>query len=192
MFDIICKTMERKALKIETDRLRLECFEKEHMEEIYEITTEEEVREFLPDWNSTLAQRVKWLEKYELFENHRFVEAIPDIDSLEGDPLRMAIISKESDKVIGWIVSGYKDEMPKPNREIGYAISHSMTGQGYATEAARGLIDFIFQNTSTKEMVATARDYNKSSNAVIKKLGFLFEYEKEIDGHNYYCYRLKK
>ena len=92
----------------------------------------------------------------------------------------------------GWIVSGYKEELPKPNREIGYAISNNMTGRGYATEAVDGLINFIFRNTTTPELVATARDYNLSSNAVIKKNGFIFEHEQEMDGHNYYCYRLKK
>ena len=107
---------------------------------------------------------MEWVEKYEVFENHRFVEAIPDIDSLEEDPLRMAIVLKETNQVIGWIVSGYKEELAKPNREIGYAISNQMTG----------------------------RDYNDSSNAVIKKSGFVYENEQEIDGHNYYCYRLKK
>lgn len=192
MNKLISKETGLMILEIETDRLRLESFEKKHMEGIYQITTEAKVREFLPDWISTFEQRMEWLEKYEVFENHRFVEAIPDIDSLEEDPLRMAIVLKETNQVIGWIVSGYKEELAKPNREIGYAISNTMTGCGYATEAAVGLVDFIFQNTTTKELVATARDYNDSSNAVIKKSGFVYEKEQEIDGHNYFCYRLKK
>lgn len=91
-----------------------------------------------------------------------------------------------------WIVSGYKEQLPKPNSEIGYAISNGFTGRGYATEAALALKNFIFEETETTELVATAMVSNISSNKVLKKMGYVFEKIQFIDGADYNCYRMKK
>lgn len=62
MEKLVSKETGLMILYIETERLRLESFEKRHMDGIHAITTQEEVGEFLPDWISTLEQRVEWLD----------------------------------------------------------------------------------------------------------------------------------
>lgn len=181
-----------KRFSLETERLILESFEFKHMPGIHVLTLEPEIQYYLPDWIATLEMRKEWVEKYEIHENHRWISALPDIDALENDPLRMAIRLKETGAIIGWIVSGYKDELPKPNREIGYAISSSHTSKGYATEAAIALKDFIFNETNVTELVATAMVSNEGSNKVLQKVGYIFENIRVIDGHDYNCYRIKK
>lgn len=189
---ILSESSGLKTLTLETERLFLESFERKHMLGIHALTLEPEIQFYLSDWIATLDQRREWVEKYEVYENHRFICAIPNIDALECDPLRMAIRLKETGKVIGWIVSGYKEQLPKPNREIGYAISNGFTGRGYATEAALALKNFIFEETETTELVATAMVSNISSNKVLKKMGYVFEKIQFIDGADYNCYRMKK
>lgn len=181
-----------KTFTLETERLILESFELKHIQGIHAITLEPEIQYYLPDWIATLELRKEWVEKYEIHENHRWISALPDIDALENDPLRMAIRLKETGAIIGWIVSGYKEELPKPNREIGYAISNAHTSKGYATEAAIALKDFIFNETYVKELVATAMVSNEGSNKVLQKVGYVFENIQEIDGKDYNCYRIKK
>ncbi|MNN76087.1 hypothetical protein D3C81_1924370 [compost metagenome] len=82
--------------------------------------------------------------------------------------------------------------MPPPNREIGYAISNEYTSNGYGTQAARGLIKYLFENTNTEILNATALTYNLASNNVIRKCGFRLIDKIEIEGKEYFYYRLSK
>lgn len=180
------------AFEILCDDLSLQTFQLEHLDAIYNLTLEPEIRTFLPDWISTKEQRLEWMIKYDIEENKHFIEALPNIANLKDDPLRLAIVLRESNEVIGWIVSGFKEELAPPNREIGYAISNQHTGKGYATQAARALIEFLFEKSDTESLVATARTYNEPSNRVLKNCGYRFEGTLEIDKEPYNCYRMTK
>jgi len=56
--------------------------------------------------------------------------------------------------------------------EIGYGIVASRRGRGYATEAARALIDHAFGNREHQMLVAGARISNPASRRVLEKCGF--------------------
>lgn len=61
--------------------------------------------------------------------------------------------------------------------EVGlfWAISPSAQRQGYATEAARALIDFAFQKLNLARIAATTEHGNLASIAVMKRLGMRVE-----------------
>jgi RimJ/RimL family protein N-acetyltransferase len=59
-----------------------------------------------------------------------------------------------------------------PVNEIGYWFGVPHWGQGYATEAARALIDHIFETESDDVIAAGARVTNTASRHVIEKCGF--------------------
>ncbi len=82
------------------------------------------------------------------------MKAIPAID--DQTYLRLGIILKETDQLIGFCITGLKEELPPPNREIVYAISKHFRNKGYTTEAARGLINFLFKNTNVEILNAVA------------------------------------
>ncbi|SHJ09706.1 Protein N-acetyltransferase, RimJ/RimL family [Clostridium cavendishii DSM 21758] len=174
---------------IECKDIILREFQAEDLDAIYNITLQPKVKEFLPDWISTKEQRREWLIKYDIKENREFFEAAPNIKE---QILRLGIILKETNEFIGWIVSGLKEELPPPNREIGYAISRDFTCKGYATQAVQGLIEYFFQNTNTEVLNATARTYNSSSNKVIQKCDFKLIGTMNIEGHDYHYYKLNK
>lgn len=74
--------------KIEGDRIYLRESQLSDLDDIYNITLQPEIAEFLPDWIASKEQRKEWLIKYEIPENRAFVDAIPEI----GDNiLRMVI-----------------------------------------------------------------------------------------------------
>ena len=79
-----------------------------------------------------------------------------------------------------------------PNREIGYAVSKNYRNKGYTTQAAKGLIKYLFENTNLDVLNATALTYNKPSNRVIEKCGFKFINNVEIENHEFYYYKLNK
>ena len=63
-------------------------------------------------------------------------------------------------------------QMPKGDIEIGYFLKRSAWGCGYATEACRRLLQFAFQETALKEVVATFDKGNLASRNVLEKAGF--------------------
>jgi RimJ/RimL family protein N-acetyltransferase len=56
--------------------------------------------------------------------------------------------------------------------ELGYWIGAPFWGCGYATEAARGLIDHAFSNLGCELLTASARVSNPASRRVLEKCGF--------------------
>ena len=164
----------------------------EDLDEIYALTLQPEIMEFLPDWIATKETRREWLIKYELNENNEFLEAVPNVPNIKRHALRLGIILKKTNELIGWINSGLKDELPPPNREIGYAISKYYTCKGYTTQAVQGLIKYMFENTNIDVLNATALVYNGPSNRVIQKCGFRLIGNMEIENQEYYYYKLNK
>ena len=182
----------KNVFTIECKDIVLREFQLEDLDAIYNITLQPEIAEFLPDWIATKEKRREWLTKHEIKENKEFLESVPNIPNISRHALRLGIILKETNELIGWICSGLKDELPSPNREIGYAISNEYKCKGYATQAAKGLIKYLFENTNCEVLNATALTYNTSSNKVIDKCGFSLMGNIKIDGDNYYYYKLKK
>ena len=56
--------------------------------------------------------------------------------------------------------------------ELGYWIGVPFWGSGYATEAARRLIDYAFGDLGYKVLTASARVSNPASRRVLEKCGF--------------------
>ena len=55
--------------------------------------------------------------------------------------------------------------------EIGWVISSGHQGRGYATEAARALMDFAFNKLRCHRVVATCQPENAASWRVMERLG---------------------
>ena len=56
--------------------------------------------------------------------------------------------------------------------ELGFMVSQRHWGQGFATEAAKGLIDLAFRDLGLRGLTATSTAENKISLRVLTKLGF--------------------
>jgi RimJ/RimL family protein N-acetyltransferase len=137
-------------------------------------------------------QRLNWLKNYEIQENKLFLQAVAEGGDIKQLRLRLGIISKETGKFIGWCCSGIKEELPPPNREIMYAISKEYRGKGYTTQAVKGIINYLFENTHVEVLNALALIRNIPSNRVIQKSGFIFLNVIEIESEKYNSYKLTK
>jgi len=162
----------------------------EDVDATYEITSQPEVYEYLPDWKSTREQRLDWVTNYEIPSNKKFLSAVPNIE--EQNYLKLGIILKETDEFIGFCNTGIKEELPAPNREIAYAISKHYRNRGYTTKAVKGLINYLFENTNVELLNTIVLTQNVSSNKVIQKSGFNFLGDLEIENEKYYHYTLLK
>lgn len=162
----------------------------EDVDAIYELTSQPEVYEFLPDWRSTREQRLNWLINYEIPANKAFLSALPNI--IGQNYLMLGIILKETGEFIGFCNTGLKEELCEPNREIAYAMSKHYRNRGYTKQAVQGLIQFLFEQTNVEQLNTIVQLQNVSSSKVIEKCGFLYKENIEIDELVYAHYTLLK
>ncbi|WP_180955060.1 GNAT family N-acetyltransferase [Bacillus sp. V3-13] len=66
----------------------------------------------------------------------------------------------------------YNDKLDPSKREVAYAISKDYRNLGYTTEAVKGMVTYIFNITSLKEIVAIVKPFNIVSRRVLEKTGF--------------------
>jgi len=58
---------------------------------------------------------------------------------------------------------------------MGYNLNRKFWGEGYATEAAKAMIQWAYQNLGARDFIARHANANKASGNVIIKCGFQFE-----------------
>lgn len=192
MYNDIKSEATNELFTIECKNIILREYRVEDLDELFALTQQPEIIEFLPDWNAPREQRLDWLVNYELDENKRFLQAVVDGGKIDQLVLRLGIISKETGQFIGWCCTGIKEELSPPNRELVYAISRDHRGKGYTTQAAQGIATYLFENTDVEVLNALALIRNLPSNRVIQKCGFDFQEIIEIDHEDYNYYKLTK
>ncbi len=69
-----------------------------------------------------------------------------------------------------------------PDVALGYAFGARWWGRGYATEAARGVVDEAFGPLGMDRLVAITREANLGSRRVLAKLGFRMEGVRHVWG----------
>ena len=69
--------------------------------------------------------------------------------------------------------AGYGIYPPTGEPEIGYALFAEHHGQGYATEAASALRDWIFRETDAPHFIGFADTRNTPSLSVLRKIGMV-------------------
>jgi len=181
-----------KLFKIDCGDIYLQEFTVKDAESIYKISNEPEIEKFLPDWKSTIEQRVNWVTNDEIPENKAFLDAVRTTTNIDDHILRLGIFKKTTNEFIGWCCTSLKDELPAPNREIMYAVSSEYHNNGYATKATQGLIGYLFENTNVDVLNATALINNVPSNKVIEKCGFVYLSQQTIENQIYNHYVLSK
>jgi len=164
---------------LETSRLQIRPFVIEDLDTIHRILDVElSAADFGTDGAKALDARRRWLEW-----------TIMNYDALAelyqppyGD---RAVALKTSGALIGACgfvpclapfgqlpsFSADASEWHTPEFGLFYALSPSFHGQGYATEAVRGMIDFAFTTFKLRRIVATTTHDNSRSIAVMRRLG---------------------
>jgi len=155
---------------IETERLQLIACNKMHLNAL--MQSEQALADLL---GVELAEN--WLI---------FPEAVPfSLKMLEQYPqiLRWGMhlfLNKDENKIIG--NGGFKGVADENGMvEIGYAISPDYENQGYATEAARGMIDYAFSWSNIKMVDAHTLAEENASGKVLQKCGMTKIAEKHDD-----------
>lgn len=84
---------------------------------------------------------------------------------------KLRLTRKSDGRFIGRAGYGIYPRTADP--EIGYALFEEFHGAGYATEAAKGLRDWIFRETDAPQFIGFADVRNAPSRAVLRKIGMV-------------------
>ncbi|MCG8492943.1 MAG: GNAT family N-acetyltransferase [Sneathiellales bacterium] len=73
-----------------------------------------------------------------------------------------------------------------------YALLPENTGQGYATEASRAVIDYAFKILDFEDLIAAVDAPNTASVEVCRRLEMTLDEEKEIEGKPTFFFKLTR
>ena len=95
--------------------------------------------------------------------------AVEFVRHIASKPRQVAFLIEHHHTPIGMVGADWRDA---DTPELGYWLGVDHWGQGFATEAARAVIDFTFEQFDTPVMCSGARVANPASRNVLEKCGF--------------------
>jgi ribosomal-protein-alanine N-acetyltransferase len=171
---------------LETARLRIRSLTLDDLAAIHRILDVELAEaEFGSEGALTLAEREAWLRWTVL--NYE------QLGQLYQPPYgERAISLRATGQLIGAVgfapamgpweqLPGLAGGSPRPHQRFTpafgmyWAVAPAFQGQGYATEAARAMIDYAFQHLNLARVIATTNHDNVASQGVMRRLGMRLE-----------------
>lgn len=90
---------------------------------------------------------------------------------------------KQTEECIGRVYLHAKPELGG-EVEIGYGIAEKYRGHGYATEAARAVVRYAFEQAGQEYLVAIVKPENMASQKVIAAIGFTKREDRVVEDEN--------
>ena len=151
---------------IETDRLQLRAWERDDAPAFVELFSHAEVNRFITDGEPvTEEQALRYIDRYERLQRER-------------GWCRWALeLKREPDALAGFCGVGCTFA---PEIELGWTLRRDLWGEGLATEAARGALDYCFGTVGFARIVSAIDPENARSIAVARRLGMTAEGTLEI------------
>ncbi len=87
----------------------------------------------------------------------------------------LGLVEKQTGRLIGDCGPVWQEVEGRTELEIGYHVSRERWNQGFATEAARVVIDYAFENLGVERVVSMIRPENLASRRVAEKNGLTLE-----------------
>jgi len=163
---------------METERLVLRRYTESDKDNLINLFTDAAVMKYVGDGVLTEAQAEAWWQK--LFET-----LYPQDFNI------WAVFTKEDSRYVGH-AGIYPRPTKKEDWEFVYFLNRNNWGKGYATEIARRIIKYGFEELNLSEVFATVDDEHSASIRVLEKTGMSFKtYEFDDDGR-FSVYSIKK
>jgi ribosomal-protein-alanine N-acetyltransferase len=160
--------------EIETSRLRFRILSPADLESLQLIFKDPEVMKYLgAEPGATLSTT----------ETEDVLERMIDFWSRHGFG-RWAVLNKRDDQFIGLCGFRLLDSIP----ELFYLFAKENWGQGLATEAAKAVVRYGFEELGFERIMAATRHANIGSIKVLTKIGMRYEKEISHSGVKALCY----
>ncbi|WLD24372.1 GNAT family protein [Flavobacterium dauae] len=144
---------------IQTQRLTIRSIDFKDSVQVYKYRSNPEINQYL----SFVPESIE--------EVDQFIAKNPKEFNLPETWFQLAIVLKETSEVIGDIGVHF---FGKENKQValGYTLSNLHQNKGFATEALKNVIDFLFTNLNKHRIVLSIDPENKASIKLAKRLGF--------------------
>lgn len=146
------------SLPITTDRLVLRRYTDEDIPELLELVSQPSLEDVVSGRIEATETGVR--EYIELQNSYRPFE--------KGKVFELAVERKADGSLLGLVGLIRRDN---GEGEMGWALGAEHRGQGYATEAARALMDYAFESLGLDHILADASGDNAPSRRVMERLG---------------------
>lgn len=155
---------------IETKRLYLREFIKNDKDDLVKILSDPESMKFYPEPFSEM-QVENWIE-WNIDNYKKYKHGL------------WAVVLKDGNVFLGDCGVTIQEIEGKNLPEIGYHIKNEYCGNGYATEAAKACIDYVFKNLNYDVLYTYTKSDNLSSIRVAEKNGmeFVKKFKKVVMG----------
>jgi len=162
------------GISIYTQRLLIRRFTPDDWRDLHEYLSQPEVVRFEP---------------YDAFTEK---ESKKEAARRAKDPGFWAVCLRDTGKLIGNV---YLGQQAFDSWELGYVFNKNYHGMGYATEAARALLDDVFANQNARRVVAMCNPLNLPSWRLLERLGFRREghfikdiyFKRDAQGRPIWC-----
>ncbi len=161
---------------IETDRLRLEPLDESRLEEFVSLTADPEVMRWWAPGGAFTREEA----------DRDFAASLAQLHEV-GFGRRWIVLTKTGSGIGFTETKPWRDEI-----ELGWMVTPSAWGHGYATEAGLAIRDDAFDRLALESVIAVPHRSNAASRRIIEKLGLAFERELGTDEWPLPMYRLTR
>lgn len=180
-----------KDMFLETDRLFLRPYTMDDLDQLHKIVSQKEVMKYLPEDVMSLEETKRTLTW--------IIECYCKNTPQHIVKFSVGVFHKEEDRLIGWCGLGPLEFEPS-QIEIYYGLSQDYWSKGFATEAAKALLEYGFRVIGLNKIVAIVMPENIASKRVIEKMGMIYqkqiknlpEKHKAFEGDYYYSLTKKE
>lgn len=154
---------------LETNRLILRAFEERDIDSMTQIDQDHKVCEFLP----SIGNREKTTQGVHSIINHY---------QNHGFSL-YAVELKSTGEMIGWcglMIPAFEAHF-MPSVEIGWRLASKQWNYGYATEAAKAVLQYAFEKLELNEVISFTVPNNIRSRRVMEKIGLHYNNSDDFD-----------
>jgi ribosomal-protein-alanine N-acetyltransferase len=156
------------TLLIETPRLRLRRFKPGDVDELHRVFADAGVRRFLLD--DQIVSR-EWVADEIAASIARFEAGTAGL---------FCLLPKADDTLIGFC--GFRPFFEPPELQLIYGLLPAYWSKGFATEAARAMLKFGFEQLGFDRITASADAPNAASLRVLEKAGMTLARRETING----------
>lgn len=148
-----------KLMTLETERLIIRPITHDDKNEVFEYRSDKETNKY-QGWIPT-----------ELSDVENFIGKISkQIDEPE-TWFQFIVLEKETQKIIGDLGIHFFDRENKQT-EIGCTLNKKFQNKGYATEAVKTIIDYLFKELNKHRIITSIDPENKNSIRLVERIGF--------------------
>ncbi len=166
---------------LETERLVLRLLTMEDTDALYPMYSDPEIRQYFPEGVLTYEETREEVDYFvhRCYQKHGF-GLWATVDKATGDVIgRCGLLS--------WMIDD-KEEI-----EVAYLLAKEYWGRGLATEAARGIVQYAYEQLNIARLICLVDPENIASQRVAQKLGMTLEKDGDIgDGIRTFVYSMNR